>query len=224
MKKGYINCGSLNGLSKSHNTDFESSVLNCALFAQLHADKKVDRFEDIKSWFKHYIDALEKTGWLISQQKSGNIKGKFSYITMQEIITQEFESIGPGSEHAVSQLINSFNDIATNKGKSVFDTNSKLITSNINEKDDYLTTANFQMSYSYNTDNTMNMVLGCYQLETSCKCKHIFSFNIPNDESTIWQSIMVLSLNETYYQQVKVKIEDLIKDEVEKYIFELSLL
>jgi hypothetical protein len=43
------------------------------------------------------------------------------------------------------------------------------------------------------------------------------------DKITIWQTIMVLTLNEKYYQQVKVKIENLIKNKIEKYIFELSL-
>jgi hypothetical protein len=222
--KGYINCGSLNGLSTSHDIETQNCILNCGLFAQLHADKKADRFDHIHSWFEHYIDALEKTGWLIVEQKCGDIKGGNRYITIQELITKDFENISLGSEHAVSNLINSFDDTSPqNAGKSIFNANSRLIGLGKNEQESSLTTANFQMSYSYNIDNTISMVLGCYQFQSSCKCNRIFSTNMRKDKITIWQTIMVLTLNEKYYQQVKVKIENLIKNKIEKYIFELSL-
>ena len=223
--KSYVNCGSLIGLDTIHLVETENCVLNCALLAQLHANKKANRFDDFQLWFRQYIETLQNVGWLIIKQDSGKIQGKSNYITMQEMILRAFQNIDSGSETVIANTINSFNDLNThNEAKNVFEINARLISSDSSEQKKYVTCANFQVSYNYYSNNTVHMVLGCYSLISACNCKQLFSFNIPSNSSTIWQSVMVLSLNKNHYQRVEAKIEKAIKNEVTKYIYELPTL
>jgi hypothetical protein len=52
----------------------KSDVLNSTLLAQLAANKKFDRVEQIKDWYKAYNDTLTTLGWVLQASNSVNYK------------------------------------------------------------------------------------------------------------------------------------------------------
>ena len=105
-----------------------SDVLNSTLLAQLVANKKYDRFEDTKNWYKMYVSVLEKVGWVIQDFNFQQYDIHGANVMVSDVILEVIKSIMSGPEIvAIQAALDALKSQANMHWYDVFATTSSSI-------------------------------------------------------------------------------------------------
>jgi hypothetical protein len=96
-----VNAGSLTSFTERLSGDSKSAVMNSTLFAQLAADKAVDRYAAPMDWYKKYIEVLGRIGWNQPAFAFDTYTSGDAIVKLNEAVLNILTAIATGNEVAV---------------------------------------------------------------------------------------------------------------------------
>jgi len=213
-KAGYVDLGSLvsfvSGISPLNKQD----VLNSTLLAQLAANKAHDRWSDTESWYKFYVNVLEKVGWVLSDFNFTEYHGASQSFTVDKVVLEILRAIASGSqEEVIQETIDALEALSDNDGKLVlFDSNSSD-----------LTRGSFQIASAIEDDGEVAMSLGAFYFHSTQSATRFLWFEYKSSDTHLFKAAQNVNLNMQIYDRVRQSVIDKLGDAAVEFVDELEI-
>ena len=192
--QGFVDNGSLVSFTSNVTGQNKKDVLYSTLLAQRAANKKHDRFNDTKNWYKFYTDVMGKVGWVLQGFKFDEYQSSQSDFKISQITLELLSAlIGPDAEMmtVVKATINNLAKSA--EGVTLFGSSSA------SEKH-----GNFQIiPCTVDKSNQVNVAfIGGYFTARQVSKNYFFS-TYSKQDIHLFKSSQVFTLNEHLYSVVR---------------------
>jgi len=195
-----------------------ADLANCLLLAQLAADKAAGSPpKDVRSWHAQYVNALKKTGWLVSggdfQEQAVSADG---VLVHKEIIPVITAFLGPAASAAsiVLQMLNSL---------SAMQQNSSWITL-FQDESQTLTGAKLQVSLVDQDANgaaTVNLL--SVGIEASQRITQVLFFKVSRQATKLSKATDSLTMNAGSLDLIRAAVAEKVKEHLAESVANIDI-
>ena len=210
-----VNAGSLTSFTERLSGQNKSDVQNSTLFAQLAADKAIDRFGRPMDWYKKYTEVLGTIGWNQPAFAFDTYKSGGTTVKIDEAVLGILAAIATGAEVAmVAETMKALGTLADDsKQMLIWDAKSNSGNS-----------GNFQI---FPVDALPNgdvvMILDGMQFNASHHESRFLWWTWQSDSIQIQRAANKFVLNEDVYGQVRNLIIDKLGDGAKQVVADIDI-
>jgi hypothetical protein len=187
--------------AKGVSVDQRNDIINCALLAQLVANKRVSDRSNLIQWYKEYFDVLSNLGWTIENNGFSSYEEKADGLEAHEAILKVAAVVlgaAPTALAVVTSTIQAMKSMdADNPWITIFDRESKQ--SN---------TARFQVSLATQSGADFGLSLMAFALEAQSTLTQVLFFKIRRDKVRLQQCSTQVAINEEVLNSVRNKVKN----------------
>jgi hypothetical protein len=193
-----------------------NDIVNCALLAQLVANKRVSDRSKLIQWYKEYFDALGNLGWTIANDGFSSYEENAHGLEAHEAILKVAAVVlgaAPTALAIVTSTINAMKSMdADNPWITIFDRESKQ--SN---------TARFQVSLATQDGNDFGLSLMAFALEAQSTLTQVLFFKIRRDDVWLQQCATQVAINEDVLNGIRSRVKNKLVGNAEGFLDALDL-
>lgn len=214
QNQGFVDSGSLvsfvSGIGKQNRED----VLNSTLLAQLAANKKFNRQEQIEEWYQFYVDVLSKLGWVIQNFSFEKYRASGQTMEISSAILEVIGAILSESElEALKVVIGSLKQSSNAPWWEVFSNSSTS-----SEK------GNMQiMPAKEDSSGQVVLALGSFHFTGKSETDQWLWFKYSSSDISLYKGTQAATLNSQLYSKVRQAVIDKLGDNIKKSIGELEI-
>lgn len=180
--------------------DRRNDIVNCALLAQLVANKRVADRRNLIEWYREYFDVLSNLGWTLENNGFSAYEEKADGLEAHEAILKVAAVVfgsAPTALALVTSTIQAMKSMdADNPWITIFDRESKQ--SN---------TARFQVSLATQSGSDLGLSLMAFALEAESTLTQVLFFKIRRDKVRLQQCATQVAINEDVLDGVRNKVK-----------------
>ena len=211
--KEFVDCGSLVSFTSNLGDQQKEDVLNGTLLAQLAANKKHDRFSDVKNWYKFYVTVMQKIGWVLQGLKFDEYHSTQEDFTISEVVLQLLSDLLGGDEEMLKLVKDTLSNLQKSSHVSLFGSSSSSVTH-----------GSFQIvPCRVDKSNQVNVAFIASHFQASQVSDNYLFFTWKKESIRLFKTANVLTLNEDLYAQVRQTIKDKLGDRAKKFIKDLDI-
>lgn len=213
QQSAFVNAGSLvtfeAGVSAQHQEDF----LNSILLAQLAADKKFSRYNQVVDWYKFYSDVLTNIGWPgnfeFTEYDSGGAQ-----VEVDKVVIQILTALAGGvASAALLATIKALGDLPGDDRKFLI----------FSSRSQHLESANFQISRVIETNGVLQVRLGAVYFKSDKRQVRFLWFSFDSSKIKLYKGGQNILLVEDTYNKVRGVIKEKLGDNATNFIGHLSI-
>lgn len=212
--EGLVDAGSLVAFTSEVPQQQKEDVLNSTLLAQLAAEKKYDRYTDVKNWYKFYAEVMGKIGWVMQSFKFDELKSSQKDFKISDVMVNLLSALVGGNKELINVVKETLDTLAKSaNGVTLFSSKSA------SEKH-----GNFQIvPCTVDKDNQVNVAfIGCH-FEASQVAKNYFFFSYATQDISLFHSGHSFTLNEGVYARVRDHVKEKLGDRAVDYVLNLDI-
>jgi hypothetical protein len=193
-----------------------SDIVNCALLAQLVANKRVSDRTQLIQWYKEYFDVLSNLGWTLENNGFSSYEEKADGLEAHEAILKVAAVVlgaAPTALAIVTSTIQAMKSMdADNPWITIFDRESKQ--SN---------TARFQVSLAEQSGSNVSLSLMAFALEAQSTLTQVLFFKIRRDKVRLQQCATQVGINKEVLDAVRGKVKSKLAGMSQDFVDSLDL-
>ena len=217
-QRGYIVGGALVAFARNVDDVSKQDILNATLFAQLSANKKFNREEDMQNWYNFYTLVLKKLGFIIETLNFEQHEVTLSTFTMERIITETHNGSGDNTEEMKATL-NAMMRALREKPNN--DTTLSLFTELCSCSGN---SGNFQvMPCQRGPDGRIFFLLGTYFYQANKHEDNILFSPWDSNTTTVYKSVQKVTFNQDAYRVVRHAVSFKLKDAASRLVESLCI-
>ena len=176
------------GVSLQHQAD----ALNSTLLAQLAANKKYDRENDVEDWYGFYKTVLENVGWEVQKFDFQKFNPSGSGFTMDKVVLDLLASIATQDDIAViNETIKALKALSNSDGRVVLFEQATHTTSK----------GNFQICACSESAGVLMMKIGAFSFSSTETVTSVLWFTFSSSSANVYQGGQVMNLDNDVYSQ-----------------------
>jgi hypothetical protein len=187
--------------AKGVSVERRNDIVNCALLAQLVANKRIADRAKLIEWYKEYFDVLSNLGWTLENNGFSSYEEKADGLEAHEAILKVAAVVlgaAPTALAIVTSTIQAMKSMdADNPWITIFDRESKQ--SN---------TARFQVSLAEQSGSAVSLSLMAFALEANSTLTQVLFFKIRRDKVRLQQCSTQVGINEEVLGAVRSKVKN----------------
>jgi hypothetical protein len=194
-----VNAGSLLSFVQGINAQEKDDVLFSVQLAQRGASGEYDRFTETQSWYKKYVEILERLGWTGEQLAFARYGQSQGEIRIDKAALAVIAAIATQNQLAVLQeAVNALETLAEDDGTiRLFDfhTSAKM-------------SANFQIGAVQKAENgALALALGAFYVHGTDARRRFLFFSWGAQKVSFWTAAQKMTLNVTFYAQHREAVQ-----------------
>jgi hypothetical protein len=199
----------VSGMSALHKSD----VLNSTLLAQLAANKKFDRFNQMEEWYKFYTGVLEQVGWVVPAFAFERFTPAGNTLVVSDAVLQILDVITTGDELAIVRAtLESLQDPENENALVLFDQES--FPQNL---------GTFQIFPCAEDDGNVVMALAAMHFTAEKHVTKFLWFKWTSTTVKLFRSAQKCVLNEDVYGQVRKEVIEKLGNRATEFIRDIEI-
>ena len=213
--QGFIDAGSLVSFTENLSDQDIADVLNSTLLAQLAADHKFNRQEQIEEWNKFYIEVLQNVGWVMQSLDFKEYKSASSKFALNDVVLQLLGTIASKSELVVMES-------AMKTLKNLPSTDDSVVVFNTESYKNRI--GNFQI-LPCNKDSSGQIVLGvgAFHFTSKIDVTRFLFWEFDSSAVDLFYGIQSITLNEQIYAKVRDEVAEKVAPKVKQFVHNLPI-
>lgn len=210
----YVNAGSLvtfeSGVSALHQEDF----LNSILLAQLAADKKFNRHDQVIDWYRFYCEVLTNIGWPTGNFEFTKYNEGGAQVEVDKVIIQILTALAGGVASAVLlATIKALGDLPGDDKRFVL----------FRQRSQHLDSANFQISRVVETNGVLQVNMGVAHFKSDQRQIRFLWFSFDSSKIELYKGGQNILLSEDTYSKVRQAVKNKLGDNAINFVASLPI-
>ena len=213
--QGFTDAGSLVSFTENLQDQDVADVLNSTLLAQLAADHKFNRQEQIDDWNKFYIDVLQHVGWVIQSLDFKEYKSPSSKFALNDVVLQLLATIANKSELVVMES-------AMKTLKNLPSSDGRVVVFNTESYKNRI--GNFQI-LPCDKDSSGQIVLGvgAFHFTSKVDVTRFLFWEFDSSAVDLFYGIQSITLDEQIYAKVRDEVAEKVAPKVKQFVHDLPI-
>lgn len=210
-----VNAGSILSFVDGLAAEEVDDVLHSVQFAIRAADAAADRFRQTRSWYESLGDIMQNLGWVTEQFAFSQYDQDQGELKMDAVALQVIGAIATAGGLAVlTQALDALKGLADDsKQIELFDFRTASEAS-----------GNFQIGAVQKVDNgALSMAFGSFHFKSVDRRRKFLFVSWGRQEVNFWTSAQKMTLNRTYYAQIRDTIRERLAGDAKRYIAAIEL-
>ena len=213
-ESGFVDAGSLVSFVSGVSEQSQADVLNSTLLAQLAANKKYDREQEAREWYKFYINVLENIGWVLQGFTFTKYQGAGGSLTCEKAVIDILSAVATGDQQAVvAATIDALKNLSSRDNRVVL----------FERESHNLHQGNFQISSAQESGGVVSMATAAMELNSNEKITKVLFFSWETATTDLYYGSQMINLNLDVYDQIRGDIVKKLGDKAKKFIADLEI-
>jgi hypothetical protein len=214
QQSAFVNAGSLVTFEIDVSAQHQEDFLNSILLAQLAADKKFDRYNQVIDWYKFYCEVLTNIGWPTGNFEFTKYNEGGSQVEVDKVVIQILMALAGGvASAALLATIKALGDLPGDDRKFVL----------FSQRSQHLNSANFQISRVVETNGILQVNMGVAHFKSEQKQVRFLWFSFDSSKIELYKGGQNILLSEDTYSKVRKAIKEKLGENAIAFIGGLSI-
>ena len=209
-----VDAGSLLSFVAGVNRQEQEDVLYSVQLAQRAASGAFDRFTEVQSWYRKYMEVLENLGWAGEQLAFTQFDQHEGELRMDQAALKVITAIATQNQLAVLKAsVDALGSLAEDDGTiQLFDFHASLESG-----------GNFQLGSVQKVNGALSMAVGAFYFRALDERRRFLFFKWGHKKVHFWTAAQRLTLNADFYAQRREAVKTKISADADEYLAGLKL-